>query len=80
MTKFDVKFTGDKVTLHYDFVIWNAYTRDDLDPEYNLTKEDWLNFVQDQNQNFAESTGEIVHDLFDVWCKENKKGEYKDEC
>ena len=47
----EVSFKDEQVGFNYHNVIWNTYTKKDLDRENTLTDEEWLQFVAQQAPN-----------------------------
>lgn len=60
--KLDVRFlVNDVIKFNTKNVLWQAYTKDDLDQENELTVNEWIEFCERYNESFAEAISEIAH-------------------
>lgn len=70
--EFDLSFNNGSVKFNYMNVLWQGFTKDDLDQQNKLTDQDWIDFVHNYNDSFAERTNKIARSLFELNLKKSK--------
>ena len=63
-----MKFTEDKIIMDRNWLIWNAFGKDDIDRENKVTDEEWRTFIAEYDHVFLEIE-DWQHNAFDEYCE-----------